>query len=221
MGPWTGALAWPWWGRSLPKGNHWECWDPWLGPNVVRVPVHLLPQMPPDTPTPPADPWHPLHPLTSPDVPYSLASGSADPWTGAQCGQAPFPPATPNAPYTCCWSPDIPYTPYVPTPLSVGVLGPWTRAQGGQAPSPSATLMPPTPPANPLIPSTPLPVGVLGPWTWAKCGWAPSPSATSNAPWHPLLTPWCPLYPLPAPDTPNFSYIPAGPLTPPTARTEI
>ena len=36
-------LAWPWSCRSLPKGNQWECWDPGLGPNVVRLPVLLLP----------------------------------------------------------------------------------------------------------------------------------------------------------------------------------
>ena len=40
------SLAWPWSGRSLPKGNQWECWDPGLEPNVVVLPVHLPPQCP-------------------------------------------------------------------------------------------------------------------------------------------------------------------------------
>ena len=31
------SLVWPWSGRSLPKGNQWECWDPGLGPNVVGL----------------------------------------------------------------------------------------------------------------------------------------------------------------------------------------
>ena len=31
--------AWPWSGRSLPNGSQWECWDPGLGSNVVRLPV--------------------------------------------------------------------------------------------------------------------------------------------------------------------------------------
>ena len=31
-------IAWPWSGRSLPKGNQWECWDPGLEPNVVMFP---------------------------------------------------------------------------------------------------------------------------------------------------------------------------------------
>ena len=37
------SLAWPWSGRSLPKGNQWECWDSGLGPNVGSLPVLLPP----------------------------------------------------------------------------------------------------------------------------------------------------------------------------------
>ena len=59
------SLAWPWPGRSLPKGNQWECWDPGLGPNVVGLPVHLPPQCIPDTPTPPDTPTL----LTAPMLP--------------------------------------------------------------------------------------------------------------------------------------------------------
>ena len=39
------SLAWPWTGRSLHKGNHWEWWDLGLGPNMVRFPVHLPPNI--------------------------------------------------------------------------------------------------------------------------------------------------------------------------------
>ena len=33
------SLAWPWPGRSLPKGNQWECWDPGKGslPSLAEV----------------------------------------------------------------------------------------------------------------------------------------------------------------------------------------
>ena len=37
----------------------WECWDPGLGPNVVRLPVYLPPQCP-------------IHPLMPPYAPTSL-----------------------------------------------------------------------------------------------------------------------------------------------------
>ena len=43
------SLAWPWSGRSLPNGNQWECWDPGLGRNVVRLPVFLPPSAQPQT----------------------------------------------------------------------------------------------------------------------------------------------------------------------------
>ena len=33
--------AWSWTGRTLSKGHQWECWDPGLGPNVVRLAVLL------------------------------------------------------------------------------------------------------------------------------------------------------------------------------------
>ena len=37
------SLAWPWPGRSLPKGNQWEFWGPGLGPSVFWLPVLLPP----------------------------------------------------------------------------------------------------------------------------------------------------------------------------------
>ena len=145
-------LAWPWPGRSLPKGNQWEwwdpqqgplpglgevghspreCWDPGLEPNVVRLPVHLPPPMqllhPQWLPMPL---WHPLHPYF------------------------------PNATYTPV-GPSI-YTPYQPPNAPLASL------------HPQCLLMPPIPilapehlhtlpasmhpwhPLHPLMPHTPL-----------------------------------------------------------------
>ena len=62
------SLAWPWPGRSLPKGNHWKCWDAGLGPYVVGLPVHLPPQFIPDTLTPLTPPNGPNTPM-SPQCP--------------------------------------------------------------------------------------------------------------------------------------------------------
>ena len=83
------SLAWPWPGRSLPKGNQWnlwdpqqeplpglgevghsprgtqwECWDPFLGPDVVRL-------SPLATPNASLTPLHPLMPPTPPRSPQS------------------------------------------------------------------------------------------------------------------------------------------------------
>ena len=41
------SLAWPWSGRSLAKGNQWECWDPGQGTKVVGLPVLLPPNIRP------------------------------------------------------------------------------------------------------------------------------------------------------------------------------
>ena len=67
-------LAWPWSGRSLPKGNQWECWDPGLGPNVVGLLVHLPCQCLPDTPYTPASPLTPPNPCWPPEPPTLPAS---------------------------------------------------------------------------------------------------------------------------------------------------
>ena len=42
-----------------PRGMSWEYWDPGLGPNVVRLPVHLPPQYIPYTPDIPKQPSTP------------------------------------------------------------------------------------------------------------------------------------------------------------------
>ena len=98
------SLAWPWSGRSLPKGNQWECWDPGLEPNVVRHPVHLPPQCTSDTPW-----WHPTPP-NGPNTPMSPQCPLYPCWplnTYTPC-QLLMPPTLLNAPYTpsfifsCC-----------------------------------------------------------------------------------------------------------------------
>ena len=98
--------AWPWSGRLLPKGNQWECWDPGLGPNVVRLPVHLPPLMP----------LTPLHYLPPPDAPTSLLAPNApndhlSPYTPCQSPDTLCQPLTSLHP---CWPPDTPYTTATP-----------------------------------------------------------------------------------------------------------
>ena len=168
------SLVWPWSGRSLPKGNQWECWDPGLGPNVVGpqfTPIH---------------PWHP-YTLTDPHMP------SASPWcpytpAGSLMPQFPahpcWPPIPPETPYPC-WpsesltfsaSPNVPLTPLhpycspdTPTPLPVGVLGPGL--------GPNVVRLPVhLPPLN--APCTPTPP--------AGTPDAPYTPAGPNTPWHPL-----------------------------------
>ena len=121
MGPSTQALAWLWWGRSLPKGNQWVCWDFGLGPSAVSLPVHLPPPMHPWNPLhTPNSHWHTLHSLWSPefplmppishlapeylhsllapqytpDTPYTLMP----PWCPLMAHDTPMPPRSPNAP---------------------------------------------------------------------------------------------------------------------------
>ena len=70
------SLAWPWPGRSLPKGNQWEWWDPKQGPLPGLGEVGHSPRG---------------------------TSQSAWTWTGSQCGWAPSPlppPMHPWHPYT-------------------------------------------------------------------------------------------------------------------------
>ena len=118
------SLAWPWPGRSLPKGNQWECWDPGVGPNVVRFPVHLPSPMHPYTPNGLQCPSHPytpmllypcwpeyLHSLPAPNVPLTPPTFPHDP--------NPFDGSLmpPDTPYTL-GAPDATYTsagPSVPT----------------------------------------------------------------------------------------------------------
>ena len=218
MGPWTGSLAWLWWGRSLPKGNQWESWDPRLGPNVVRFPVHLPSPMPSDAPydpnlllTPepytPATPMPPdtPTPLPSPDVPTPLipcVSLSPTPPAMPQWPWHPTFPASPNtptslmapnAPHPClwkCWDPAL-----VPNVVGLSVHLP-----------PQCPLTPSTPPLSPqhplhpcwpLMPLTPA-SGNAGTLDWDPMYLGSQSTCHPNAPtppaslWHPLPVPWLP-----------------------------
>ena len=98
------SLAWPWPGRSLPQGNQWECWDPGLGPNVVRLPVHLPPQYTPDTH------WCPWHPKMAPTPPRSP--------------QCPYTPSGPWIPRVPASPPIHPWHPLMPLTTQNGSLHP-------------------------------------------------------------------------------------------------
>ena len=209
-------LAWPWWGRLLPKGNQWKCWDPGLGPNVVRLPVHLPPLM---------------HPY--------ILQFSQQPYTpdGPQCFlTSPTPLGAPDTTYTPAgpWVPTLPASspmPLTPTTLLMVPQHP------SNTPTPLATPMPPTSPAGPLTPLTSLP---------PQCPWNPTPHYTlsphhslpppyipytpavpqfslhpllvtcnciyhchPNAPWNPTpMKPLSPLHPLPSSCQPWCPYTP-------------
>ena len=127
-------LAWPWPGRSLPKGNQWECWDPGLGPNVVGLPVNLPPKYTPNIPYTSDAPWcphngsqHPLQ-LPSPLMPlypfWPLSTGSpchppihcwhpTPPDASLTLLMAQHPLGTPNAPL-CHLYPFWPLSSYTP-----------------------------------------------------------------------------------------------------------
>ena len=165
------SLAWPWPGRSLPKGNQSEWWDPCQGP---------LPG---------------LCELGHSTRGTSGSAGTLDwgpMWSGSQSTchpNAPDTPYTPAKPMTYP-TPYWPPTPQCPTPLTVWVLGPWTGAQCSQAPSPATTQCPLTPlhsllaPWCPYTPATPqCPPDALT-----------SPLTPDNP--TPLLAAKCPLMPL-------------------------
>ena len=88
------SLAWPWQGRSLPKGNQWECWDPGLGPMWSGSQSTCLPQCTPDTPQSPQNPDTPYKPPMSPLIPEARHFLAAPQCTPCQ------PLYSPNTPYT-------------------------------------------------------------------------------------------------------------------------
>ena len=100
------SLAWPWPSRSLSKGNQWECWDPGLGPNVVRLPVHMPPQHTPDVPRNPQCPLMQPIPLLAPEylhflsVPNTLLTPlhPVTPPNSPQHSLTPTPPRSPQYP---------------------------------------------------------------------------------------------------------------------------
>ena len=99
--PQPGALTWPWWGRSLPKGNQWSV----LGPTC-----HL--QCTPYTPNGSKAPWHHTLPCSTwchlyPGWPKYLHS--------LQLPNAPLTLLHPWWPQSLLTAPNAPLTP--PTPL--------------------------------------------------------------------------------------------------------
>ena len=113
-------LAWPLSGRSLPKGNQWECWYPGLGPNVVGLPVNLPPKYTPGTPYNPWCPQYPLHPQGVPNAPL--------------CHLYPFQPLST---YTSCQLPNTPLTPLHPL---MSLDAPLMAANAPDTPTPPRNL---------------------------------------------------------------------------------
>ena len=175
------SLAWPWSGRSLPKGNQWECWDPGQGPLSGLGEVGHSPKE------------------------TSRSAGTLD-WGPMWSGSQPTcHPNVPCHPYIPCQPPNAPS----PLPALQYPWCPYTFA-GPLTPCwPSEPLHPMTPPAMPLMalhhmltPDTPW--CSLHHCQW-EC-WAPGlgPNVIRlpvqlppcNAPWHPQ-------HPLLAPNTPS------------------
>ena len=177
------SLAWPWPGRSLPKGNQWECWDHGLGPNVDRLPVNLPPLMPlhpllapwcPLHPWWPLMPWHPLlapipadapTPLLSPQSLHSLPAPQFTPDTPTPCQphDTQVPPTHLTAhlsPWCCldlCWLLS-PYNPYQPPNVPLTPLHLWQPLTPPTSPtSPQWLLIPYTSagPSAPTLPASP------------------------------------------------------------------
>ena len=198
------SLAWPWWGRLLPKGNQWEWWDPQQGPlpglgevghssrgtsmSAGTLDWGLMwsgsqstwyPYKPPI----PAGPW-PLHSLPAPNAPLTPLTPLMAPL---------MPPTPPDTPHPCQWE-------YWDHGLGSSVVGlivhlplliPSTPCCPQCPLHPTGPLMPPSSPQHSLNPC------------WWDCrypglgtGQAPSPPATPNAP------------------TPHYALHPCWPLTP-------
>ena len=162
-----------------PRGTSGSAGDPGLGPNVVRLPVHLPSPMHPYTPyvsipqlTPeclhslpalnaplislnnPPIPWCSLTPLGAPDAMYTPASPWVPTLPASPPPMHPWHPAPLMAPSP--WWPLHPWFPF--TCLGAPwchlypcwLLGTYTPFQ-----LPNAPLTPPTPPDGPLIPLHP------------------------------------------------------------------
>ena len=222
MGPSTGALVWPWWGRSLPKGNQWEWWDPQQGPLSGLGEVGHSPR-------------------------GTIGSAGTLDWgpiclglqstCHLQC--TPYTPMVPNAldtPYTpmlpwChlypCWpkylhslpapmhlwhpytlwqppiSPDTPRSPW----CQLYPCWPWVLTLPT---SPNTTLRPPTPPDGPNLSNSPMPPDT------------PTASRSPMMPPIPLLalSTYPPCQPQCIPDTYTL-WQPQSPLTAPNAWTPL
>ena len=202
------SLAWPWPGRSLPKGNQWECWDPGTGTQCGQTPSpHATP----------IHPWHPLHPLMTLIPPNS-------PW----CPQLPL--GAPNAPYAT-YTPSGPWVPTFPASPKYTLTPPDAPTPPNSPNTPRSLPMPLMPPIPLLAPEylhfLPAPIHPWHPYTlWCPL-MAPTPLEAPNDPlchlypfWHlitytPCQSPNAPpdtLHPL---TTPNATWMaPDTPYTP-------
>ena len=111
------SLAWPWPGRSLPKGNQWEWWDPQQGPLPGLGEVGYSPRGTSGSAgtldwgpmwsgsQSTCQPQCPLHPLEAPNAPLCHLYPSY-PWVGTL-------PAIPQySPYTPLTAPQCSNTPW-------------------------------------------------------------------------------------------------------------
>ena len=161
-------------GRSLPKGNQWEYWDPGLGLNVVGLPVHL---------PPPNSPWCPytlmaLSPYI-PATPIPLTPPTS--W----CPYTPLPPTGPPEPLP---PPNTPWHPLLAPWQLVHALTPYWLL----SPTPPATLIPLATPTCPTAPWASTPLFPLIPF-WSLhpllAPDTPLPPASPLDPSHPCLPP--------------------------------
>ena len=148
------SLAWPWPGRSLPKGNQWEWRDPQQGPLPVLGEVGHSQGEPVGSawtlnwgpmcwaPSPLATQMHPWHPLTAPrNPPMPLMP------------PIPFWPWVPTLPASPKYTPDTPYTSWCPLhPLGAPMPLYATYTTSG----PWAPTLPASPPMHPWQPLHPL-----------------------------------------------------------------
>ena len=193
------SLAWPWPGRSLPKGNQWECWDHGLGPNLVELSVHMPPQCPlhplldPDAPTSLMAPWHPWH-LTPPNAPWCPTLLLAP--QSLHSLPAPMHPWDPLHPLLPPWFSHSPYQPPIPPDVPTPLLAPqphtpwqppmhpWHLLHPCLSPDSPIPHTTPTSPPMPPMPITPL--------------LALSPALPDSSPmhsWHPYILCWSPTLP--------------------------
>ena len=189
------SLAWPWWGRSLPKGNHWECSDPDWGQMWLGSQSTFHPQCTPDAPYTPC--WLPT-PSWCPYTPASLPTHLAVLW----CPLSPLTPLpVPNNPTSPAglWCPLSPYSPCQP-PMSLHPCQPPNALHPCQPPMPLHPLLACDALWAPLHLASPL-----------MLPWCPYTPAVPYAIWHPYI-PAGPWYPQPL----TLSAIPNAPLMTPT-----
>ena len=182
------SLAWPWPGRSLPKGNQWEWWDPQQGPLPGLGEVGHSPREP---------------------------VGVLGPWTGAQCGWAPSPSATSNAPPTPPMAANAPDTPMLPW-VTYTLLA-WVATLPAAPNSPWHPLHPLGVPSTLWCHLKPCrPMSAYNPCQLPIAPWHPNTPDGPQSPWW-LPTPLTPLHPLGASDatyTPAGPWVPTLPASP-------